>query len=61
VRRRASGRRIAICQLRSRKRLGKRIGSFAKTRGALGLLDGNEIAWFWIGTHSAYDRLLDNL
>ena len=28
---------------------------------ALGLLDGDEIAWFWIGTHAAYDRLLDNL
>jgi hypothetical protein len=28
---------------------------------ALGLLDGDGIAWFWIGTHAAYDRLLDNL
>lgn len=28
---------------------------------ALGLLDGDEIAWFWIGTHAEYDRLLDNL
>jgi hypothetical protein len=28
---------------------------------ALGLLDGDEIAWFWIGTHATYDRLLDNL
>lgn len=28
---------------------------------ALGLLDQDEIAWFWIGTHAAYDRLLENL
>jgi len=28
---------------------------------ALGLLDADEIAWFWIGTHAAYDRLLENL
>jgi hypothetical protein len=28
---------------------------------ALGLLDDDEIAWFWIGTHAAYDRLLENL
>jgi hypothetical protein len=33
------------------------------TRGyrALGLLEDDEIAWFWIGTHAAYDRLLENL
>lgn len=32
------------------------------TRGyrALGLLEGDEIVWFWIGTHAAYDRLLEN-
>ena len=28
---------------------------------ALGLLEGDEIVWFWIGTHAAYDRLLENL
>ena len=28
---------------------------------ALGLLADDEIAWFWIGTHAAYDRLLENL
>lgn len=28
---------------------------------ALGLLEDGEIAWFWIGTHAAYDRLLENL
>ncbi len=28
---------------------------------ALGLLGDEEIAWFWIGTHAAYDHLLENL
>jgi hypothetical protein len=28
---------------------------------ALGLLDDDEITWFWIGTHAAYGRLLENL
>jgi hypothetical protein len=28
---------------------------------ALGLLEGDEIAWFWIGTHAEYDRLIDDL
>lgn len=28
---------------------------------ALGLLEGDEVTWFWIGTHAAYDRLLDSL
>lgn len=28
---------------------------------ALGLLDGDEIAWFWIGPHAEYDRLLKSL
>lgn len=27
---------------------------------ALGLVGDDEIAWFWIGTHAAYDRLLEN-
>ncbi len=25
---------------------------------ALGLVDGDEITWFWVGTHTDYDRLL---
>jgi len=25
---------------------------------ALGVRDGNDIVWFWIGSHAAYDRLL---
>lgn len=25
---------------------------------ALGLLENDEVTWFWIGTHSTYDRLL---
>ena len=28
---------------------------------ALGLLDADEASWFWIGTHAAYDRLLEDL
>ena len=28
---------------------------------ALGLLDDDEIVWFWIGTHAGYDRILNNL
>ncbi len=28
---------------------------------ALGLLDDDEITWFWIGTHAEYDRLLQGL
>jgi hypothetical protein len=28
---------------------------------ALRLLDDDEIAWFWIGTHAGYDRILNNL
>jgi hypothetical protein len=28
---------------------------------ALGLLEGGEITWFWIGTHAGYDRLLTGL
>ena len=28
---------------------------------ALGLLDADEITWFWIGTHAGYDRLLATL
>ena len=28
---------------------------------ALGLLEGEEITWFWIGSHADYDRLLKTL
>ncbi len=29
-----------------------------KSYRALGLLDGDTIIWYWIGTHAEYDRLL---
>ncbi len=28
---------------------------------AVGLLEGDEITWIWIGSHAEYDRLLMNL
>jgi hypothetical protein len=28
---------------------------------AVGLLDNDEVAWFWIGSHAEYDRLLNSL
>lgn len=28
---------------------------------AVGVLDGDEIVWFWIGTHVEYDQLLTRL
>lgn len=28
---------------------------------AVGLREGDEIVWFWIGSHTDYDRLLDRL
>lgn len=28
---------------------------------AVGRLIGNTIAWFWVGTHAEYDKLLDQL
>lgn len=28
---------------------------------ALGIRDGDEIVWFWIGSHAEYDRLLSQL
>jgi hypothetical protein len=28
---------------------------------ALGVSDGDEIAWFWIGSHTEYDRLVSRL
>jgi hypothetical protein len=41
----------------------KKAGEFWSVRvgihyRALALEDGNDIAWFWIGTHAEYDRLL---
>lgn len=26
---------------------------------ALGLLDGDTVTWFWIGSHADYDRLIE--
>ena len=28
---------------------------------ALGLVEDDEVTWFWIGTHADYDRLLERL
>jgi hypothetical protein len=28
---------------------------------ALGLLEGDEITWFWVGSHAGYDRLLASM
>jgi hypothetical protein len=28
---------------------------------ALGLLDGDTITWFWIGSHAEYDRLISGM
>ena len=28
---------------------------------AVGVLAGDEITWFWIGSHADYDKLLDSL
>jgi hypothetical protein len=28
---------------------------------ALGVVEGDEIIWFWIGSHADYDRLLSRL
>ena len=41
----------------------KKAGEFWSVRvgihyRALALEEGNDIAWFWIGTHAEYDRLL---
>ena len=47
------------------KRVGKQqpIYSVRIGRGhrALGLLQGDAILWFWIGTHDEYERLLKHL
>lgn len=41
----------------------KKVGSFWSVRigihyRALALEDGDDIVWFWIGTHAEYDQLL---
>jgi plasmid maintenance system killer protein len=28
---------------------------------AVGVLDGDVIIWFWIGSHAEYDKLLDHI
>ena len=28
---------------------------------AVGILDGDSVVWFWIGTHADYDKLLKSL
>ena len=28
---------------------------------AVGLLEGDEVTWFWIGSHADYDRLVKSL
>jgi hypothetical protein len=28
---------------------------------AVGVLDGNEIVWFWIGPHDEYERVIANV
>jgi len=28
---------------------------------ALGVRDGEDVIWFWIGSHAEYDRLIDSL
>lgn len=28
---------------------------------AVGIRDGDEIVWYWIGTHSDYDRLISRM
>jgi hypothetical protein len=32
-----------------------------QARAALGIRDGDEIVWFWIGSHAEYDRLIERL
>ncbi len=47
------------------KRVGKRRPVFSVRIGqghrALGLLEGDAILWFWIGSHDEYERLLKHL
>jgi hypothetical protein len=47
------------------KRVGKRTESYSVRIGlgwrALGVKSGDAIVWFWIGSHSDYDRLVETL
>lgn len=47
------------------KQVGKQQPIFSVRIGrghrALGLLEGDTILWFWIGSHDEYDRLLKHL
>jgi hypothetical protein len=44
------------------KRVGKKESIYSVRVGigwrALGLVEGNTITWFWIGSHAEYDRLI---
>ncbi len=33
----------------------------SKNYRAVGLLDGDTVIWFWVGSHTEYDRLLEQL
>lgn len=44
----------------------KKIGSFRSVRiglkyRALGVAEGEDIIWVWVGTHNEYDRLIEPL
>ncbi len=47
------------------KRVGKQQPVYSVRIGqgyrALGLLEGDAILWFWVGTHDEYERLLKDL
>ena len=46
------------------KRIGKNEPVYSVRIGigwrALGLVDGDTVTWFWIGSHADYDRLIAN-
>jgi hypothetical protein len=50
-------------EIRSLAQKAYRLYSARVTLGyrALGLMEDEEVTWFWIGTHAEYDRLLDRL
>jgi hypothetical protein len=47
------------------KRVGKRQPAYAVRVGigwrALGLLQGDTVVWFWIGSHADYDKLVQRM
>jgi hypothetical protein len=47
------------------KRVGRRLPAYSVRVGigwrALGVMRGEAIIWFWIGSHAEYDRLLKGL